>query len=233
MPAHRPIAVVAVLLLLAPGLAAAPQSRRQDRRAPAAGAAELRPAAGPDVGDPAPGLTLYRLDGTATKLADLWTKGPLLVVLGSLTSPEFREHAPGIGQVVGEGVDAVVLYTVEAYPDGGSGPYGASPQPPADPFPGLKIHAHADLAARREAARLAADKLALAVPVLVDGMDDAGWMAFGRRPNAAFLIDDTGYVVARQDVFDPADMAASAHLLMAERQSPSAKPPARSSGGRP
>jgi iodothyronine deiodinase-like protein len=223
-----PVALTAVLaLFLAVPLARSePQAGRQGMRIPDGGSA--RPAAGPDVGDPAPAVTLYRLDGSAVRLSDLWAGKPLLVVLGSYTSPEFREHARAIEplqQTVGGGLSALVLYTLEAYPAGGKGPYGEAAGQPANELLGISIPVHPDLAARRSAARLAGEKLLIGGMIVVDGMDDAAWKAFGRAPNAAFLIDPSGYVAARQQRFDPADMEANARILTGNLQPPPPPPP--------
>lgn len=235
-PAAMAAAALAILLSV-PCLEASPQARRQGRRAPGDPALpDARPAAGPDVGDPAPAVTLRRLDGTSVRLSDYWAGTPLLVVLGSFTSPEFREHARAIERIQAEvgGVAALVVYTLEAYPAGGKGPYGESATANANAMAGASIPAHKDLEARRAAASLAIEKLTLGVPVLVDGMDDAAWKAFGGTANPAFLIDAAGYVVARQATFDPADMEATARMLqeMLRQAEPAAPPPpAKPKGG--
>ena len=46
----------------------------------------------------------------------------------------------------------------------------------------------------------------IAMPVLVDGMDNALWCTYGRMPNIAFMIGIDGRIVVRQDWNDTAQM---------------------------
>jgi len=225
------VLVRAALLLLVASLVApataAPQARNQPRGGTVVPGG-ARPAAGPDVGDPAPALKLSRLSGEEIPLSDLWAGRHLLVVLGSCTAPEFREKAAAVGRFSAEfggEIGVAVVYVLEAYPAGAAGPFGSRPDiAQANIAAGCSIPAHKDLAARREAAKLASRKLGLEATLLVDGMDDAAWKAFGKPVAGAFLIDRQGYIVTPQLSYDPAEMAANARLLV-ELQPPVALPP--------
>jgi hypothetical protein len=184
-------------------------------------------AAGPDVADPAPALTLVDTDGKKVKLSDLWGKGALLLVLGSATSPEFRATAPSLQQLAERRqphVQVVLVYTREAQPANGQSPYEDLPLVPAGEFARPEANT---LTERRAAARLAAEKLKLGTPVrvLVDGMDNGAWSAYGPAPNNAFAIDRHGSVVGRQTWFEAEAMdSILLHLLARNESAPKPKP---------
>jgi hypothetical protein len=188
-------------------------------------------AAGPDVADPAPALTLADTDGKQVKLSDLWSQGALLLVLGSATSPEFRDTALSLQELAERrrAVQVVLVYTKEAQPANGPSPYPDLPAVPAGEFARPKA---GTLAERRAAARLAAEKLKLGKPVrvLVDGMDNAAWSAYGPAPNNAFAIDRHGSVVGRQTWFEAQAMDAILLGLMA-RDKPAPEPAAAGDAG--
>jgi hypothetical protein len=152
-----------------------------------------------------------------------------LLVLGSVTSPEFRETAPGLQRLADHFVSrvhVVLLYTREAHPADGPGPYpeGGKPSSPAGEFARSQ---HVEPPDRAAAAKHAWEKLGLGAPlkVLVDGMDNEAWGAYGPAPNNAFLIDRHGYVVARQAWFEMKAMESAIQDLLARD-----KPPAPARG---
>ena len=229
----------AVLLVIVASLAgpspAAPQARNQPRGGTVVPGG-ARPTAGPDVGDPAPEVKLSRLGGEEIALSDLWAGKPLLVVLGSCTAPEFRERAAAVGRFSAEfggEINVAIVYVLEAYPAGATGPFGPRTEiTQTNIAAGCSIPVHKDLAARREAAKLASRTLRLEVPVLADGMDDAAWKAFGKPVAGAFLIDRQGYIVTPQVSYDPTEMAANARLLVQLQPPPEPPPPPTGSKGR-
>ena len=196
----RSTLVLAALLSVATGLPA----QRRARRPPSVPYER----AGPDVGDRAPDLAVWGPGGEPIQLADLWADRPLILVLGSYTSPEFRETVDGLERLAGAfgvRIRTGVLYTLEAHPKGSKSPYGGEESAGAG---GVALEQPVDLEGRRAAARLAMEKLPIrAATVVVDGMDNAAWNAYGPAPNNAFLID-RGYVVERQPWFDPVAMDA-------------------------
>jgi hypothetical protein len=181
-------------------------------------------------------LKLTRLGGEEVAFSSLWAGRPLLVVLGSCTAPEFRERAAALGRFSGEfggDLGIAVVYVLEAHPADAAGPFGARPDiTQTNVVAGCSIPVHKDLAARREAAKLATRTLSLEVPMFVDGMDDAAWKAFGKPVAGAFLIDREGYIVTPQVSYDPAEMEANARLLL-EAQPPPPPPPAPTPPAKP
>jgi hypothetical protein len=190
-------------------------------------------AAGPDLADPAPDFQLTDATGKPVQLSGLWSDRPVLLVLGSLTSPEFRKTAAGLQELAVSHAglaEVVLLYTLEAHPQGRTGPYGTPPsRPPEDPQ--FNVPQAGSAAERSTAARLAMKKLGLGEPlqVLVDGMENAAWNAYGPAPNNAFVIDMNGEVVGRAAWFDAAAMKSILDDLLA--QNPKAEPePAKKDG---
>ena len=57
---------------------------------------------------------------------------------------------------------------------------------------GILIHQHTTLPERRTAAARCAQDLGLAIPVLVDGMDDAGCKAFSAWPERIYILGVDG-----------------------------------------
>jgi hypothetical protein len=210
------------------------QQRRRARRPPESRIVpqEGFAAAGPDVADPAPDLTLADSADAQVTLSELWSEGALVLVLGSVTSGDFRKTAPGLQRLADgyshQGVRTALLYTLEAHPTGGESPYGEAAGPPPPEAANVARPQHKDAAERLEAARFAAKKLGLDEPLLIllDGMDNAAWNAYGPAPNNAFLIDRSGYVVARQGSFDPEAMEGVVLDLLIRQKPPPEKKPA-------
>jgi Iodothyronine deiodinase len=176
--------------------------------------------AGPDVADPAPEIRLLELEGGLVRLSELWADRPLVLVLGSYTCPEFRMSSSSLlrlAQIFSDQVTVGLLYTREALPSDAPSPYPDwKPAPTSTPGVKVELPQAVDMEHRLEAAQLAATKLSLGSPVriVVDGMEDAAWEAYGPAPHNAFLIDRHGTVMARQAWFDAKGMEVLVrHLL--------------------
>ena len=180
-------------------------------------------AAGPDVADAAPDLTLSDTEGEEVRLSDLWSRGALLLVLGSGTSPEFRHTVLTLQHLAERhkaDVQVVLVYTLEAQPTDGPSPYQDLPTVSAGQFARPQAGA---LTERRAAAKFAMEKMRLGGPlqVLVDNMDNAAWNGYGPAPNNAFAIDRQGSVVGRQTWFEAEGMEGILlNLLARDKQAP-------------
>jgi hypothetical protein len=102
----------------------------------------------------------------------------------------------------------IVIYTLEAHPCGVNSPYtnrewtmraswDAAGNPLGQP---------AAYAARVAMARQCASELGVSIPVLVDGMDNAVWCAYGGAPNNAYFIEQDGRISAKHGWYQPAGM---------------------------
>jgi hypothetical protein len=87
-------------------------------------------------------------------------------------------------------------------------------QLPANEAEGIRVRQQTALDERIAAARDAAERLGLTMPVLVDGMDNAASVAFAAWPERFVLVNRDGRIAypgaPGRDGFDPAE--AGAHL---------------------
>lgn len=162
----------------------------------------------PQPGEPAPEIDARRLDGTPVKLSELLDgKRPLVLQLGSHSCPVYRYRRFDIAKLQSEYADRVsfvVLYTVEAHPEGSKSPYrdgewltninritrNRVPQPESTE-------------ARVAQAIWSTEKLGRSDLVVVDTIQDRSWQRYGSAPSAAFVIDASGRIVLRQPWVEP------------------------------
>jgi len=177
---------------------------------------------GPLVGEEAPALPLRDTVGREVELASLWEKTPLVLMTGSHSCPAYRARAAGLQRLFeryGARAKFAVLYTVEAHPAGSVSPYSEQEWlTDENRRDGILLKQPATFEERARLASGSRTALKLEMPVLVDGMDNAGWEEYGNAPNACYLIDSKGEVRLRQDWFDPA--ALEKGLLEAFQEEP-------------
>lgn len=157
------------------------------------------PATGVKVGDPAPDLTIKRLDGNPAKLAMSRGK-PLVLIFASYTVPTFREKAPKLNELVreyrGRNVDFMLVYTAEAFPTGDK-------EIDRNKREKIEIPQHKSFVDRQAVARTAQTTLKLDLPIVVDDMDDTAAKTFGLLPNGVAVIGKDGNIAAIQKWEDP------------------------------
>lgn len=180
----------------------------------------------PQVGEPAPEIDARRLDGTPVKLSELLDgKRPVVLQLGSHSCPVYRYRRFDIAKLqseFGDEVAFVVVYTVEAHPQGSKSPYrdgewltninritrNRVPQPEST---------EARIAqATWSTARLGRNDL-----VVVDTIQDHSWQRYGSAPSAAFVIDAGGRIALRQPWVEPDGIRQALHGLLQRDESPS------------
>ncbi len=195
---------IAVLLLAATQLASAQRDRFSVK--------------GVQIGDTLPPLELRNVQGEAVALAASWKEKPALIVTGSLTCPIARRECPLLEQTLRglEGkVNVVIVYTVEAHPEGDASPYGGRTDTPGINIQNGIIYGQPQtLAKRLELAREFIRHTKTPYPVLVDDLDNRAWQALGSGPNLAVLADPSGKVVAKQGWLDPQAMRTEIERLL-------------------
>ena len=138
----------------------------------------------PAVGESAPDFRLNDPDGRSWALGEFLQRGYLVLEFGSATSIEFRKRAPAIERLAKDWermeVKVLVVYTREAHPGK------------------LRKKAPQNYGERAALARSTRKELRIGVPLLVDDWEDSACRAYGEMPNAAFLLDRQGILVARQ-----------------------------------
>jgi hypothetical protein len=160
----------------------------------------LLDAPGVSPGQPAPDVTLKRLDGT--NFAPAAFRGKLLLIeFGSYSCPSFRQHAAAMEQLKADyagnsDLALLIVYTKEAHPAGAWEVARNREQR-------IAVEQPADQAARAALAKKAQAALRLTIPLALDSMDDAAAAAFGGFPNGAVLVGRDGRVIARQQWTDP------------------------------
>lgn len=187
----------------------------RERAAPTSRAdrsAFLRRASRPEgaaVGTSIPGdLSVHDLNGRPRQLSTLLGKHrPTVIVLGSLSSPSFRDRLLDIPWLLrrldGNG-ELLIIYTREQHPD------GTEWQVPRNEADEVRIPAHDSLEERLELAlRVRNAEGMRGRKVYADSMDDtllkaiAGEESIDRPANYAIVVAPDGTVLARQDWFDP------------------------------
>lgn len=175
--------------------------------------------AAPAPGAAVPDVVVHDASGREVRLADAIGDKPVVLQLGSRSCPVFRYRRFGMHELQREfsgRVDFLVLYTQEAHPVGSSSPYTDEEWDMwINRLTGVRLGATTTLDERRERAVDTVQRLDLDSAVLVDGMDDAAWEAFGAAPSPAFVLDTDGRVVLRQVWVDPAELRPVLRRLLA------------------
>ncbi len=123
----------------------------------------------------------------------------------------------------GNDIDFIVIYTLEAHPCGIASPYTnkewtmeASWDAAGNPLGQPKSYAE-----RLAMARQCVKELGISPTVLVDGMDNAIWCAYGGAPNNAYLIGKDGKILAKHGWYQPEGMELSiTGLIKQQARSP-------------
>lgn len=177
------------------------------------------PGSSPTPGSEVPDVVVYDAAGREARLADVIGRRPVVLQLGSRSCPVFRYRRFGMQKLQREfagRIDFLVLYTQEAHPVGSPSPYSdAEWDLWINRLTGVRLEATTTLEERRERAADTVQRLDLDASVLVDGMDDTAWRAFGAAPSPAFVLDTDGRVVLRQVWVDPAGIRRVLRRLLA------------------
>ena len=170
---------------------------------------------GPELGTWAPEFILKTIEGRIVSLQDLRPLKPVALVTGSYSCPAFRGSSGGLEELHSRYADRVaflMLYTVEAHPEGSQRPYPGSGGKKAagrNRDEGIFVTQPQEYEERVKVAAQCRDALSLDIAIVIDDMDNRVWEAYGAAPNAAYLIDSDGKVIARQGCFDPSTFGQS------------------------
>ena len=96
-------------------------------------------------------------------------------------------------------VNVVVVYTIEAHPEGDPHPYGGRTDTPmVNMCSGIVYGQPKTLSKRMELMKEFIEHTATTYPVWADGMGNLAWEALGSGPNLAGLVDTNGTVLVKQ-----------------------------------
>ena len=175
---------------------------------------------GVQIGEKAPDVKVFDLEGQPTQLASSWKEKPALIVTASLTCPISRNKCPDLKPLVeefGDRINIVILYTIEAHPQGDDSPYRPGEGEWVTPMNQKEGILHRQPTALDERLKLARDlnqRFGKFAPMLVDDMDNTAWTKLGAGPNMALLIRADGLVEAKHGWLDAKKMKGSIEKLL-------------------
>lgn len=185
------------------------------------------PVEAPAVGSQAPEFVATTPDGKVARLSSWIGTRPVVLQLGSHSCPVYRYRRHSMGDLwadYGERAHFLVVYTLEAHPEGATSPYSDEEwNPLINSWLGVNLSPVSGLEERQERARWSRNALELPVTMLVDSMDDSVWRAYGRASSPAFVIDLEGRIVLRQAWLDPKPIRRALDRLLGPSTSHSAR----------
>lgn len=165
---------------------------------------------GPREGEEAPDFELKTVDGRTVTLGRALQSGPVVLEFGSYTCPIFRDRHGAMEKLrekFSGRASFYTVYTLEAHPKGDASPYtGREWVTFPNESRGILYRQPVSEAERKDLAETARDALGMQTEILVDGMRNSVWRAYGGAPNAAYLIGADGKVRTRQGWFNPRGM---------------------------
>jgi len=212
-PAVTTSACRSLLVLVATLLAALPLGCSSEPRLGYEEAREMFESRGVQPGEPLPQLDLVALDGQPVSLDALQGDRPLVLVTASLTCNVARHHQPAVDQLaksLGDTAEVIVIYTIDAHPQGDVCPYTGTEWVPKDNEKDqVLVRQPTDMEQRLALARDFQHRFSDSATVLIDRMDNSSWKALGSAPNLGLLIDAEGIVRTRQGWVDADAMRAA------------------------
>lgn len=165
-----------------------------------------------------PMLRAHTLEGELRPLDEIWHARPVLLVTACLSCGQARrwlEGFVGLRSRYRQDLATVLLYTVEAHPEGSDSPYTDGEWISAK-NKAANIHCAqpSTLDERIYFARELVLSLGGDLDCLVDDMDNTCWQTLGAAPNMGLLIDQQGRVVEKQSWFHPPDMEKAIRALL-------------------
>jgi len=162
---------------------------------------------GPQKGQEAPDFTLTTIDGKIISLSSYIGKKPVVLEFGSYTCPVFREKNPSMEKLHSKyGNDAAffIIYVTEAHPSGDPSPYTGKEWVTApNKSKGILYRQPVNMSQRTDLAKDAQSNLNIQIPIIIDNMNNSAWKAYGKTPNAAYIIGTDGQIKLRQGWFNP------------------------------
>jgi tetratricopeptide (TPR) repeat protein len=147
---------------------------------------------GPKTGEQAPNFTVKKMGSEeSTTLADLRNTGPVLLVFGSYTCPNFRGAASTLNRLYPEYKNDVPFYLIyirEAH----STQDWASTQNQRE---GITLLPAKTMDERGEHATMCVRKLHIEFPALLDTMSGGAEKAYAAWPSKAYLLDTEGRII--------------------------------------
>lgn len=178
-------------------------------------AADLSPnsppvASGPGAGQAAPEFNATRM-GTAARvsLGELRNDGPVLLVFGSYTCPNFRSAADTLNKLYPEYKNQIPFYLIYIREAHSTKDWAST----RNQREGVVLGPAADMGERQDHATMCIRKLHIEFPTLLDGMEGSAEKAYAAWPSKAYVVDKRGKILfstglSEQD-FHPRELEAA------------------------
>ena len=147
---------------------------------------------GPSTGDLAPDFTVTKI-GSEEKvtLAQLRREGPVLLVFGSYTCPNFRGAADALNKLYPEYKDRLPFYLIYIREAHSTTDWQSS----RNQREGVVLPPAANMSERQDHATMCVRKLRIEFPALLDSMNGAAEKAYAAWPSKAYLVDKRGKIL--------------------------------------
>ncbi len=171
---------------------------------------------GPEVGETAPDFTLKSLSGETVTLSNEVGEQPIVLIFGNFTCGPFRSQSGNLEKLYQRYQDRAkffLVYVREAHPSDGW--WMLSNQKA-----GINLVQPNELDSRRSIAQQCQSHLNLAMPFLVDDINDEVGSTYSGMPNRLYLIDQQGKIAFKNGRgpfgFHPHQLEQSLILLLNE-----------------
>jgi tetratricopeptide (TPR) repeat protein len=175
--------------------------------------------AGPGAGDSAPEFDAARMgSGESVTLAELRGAGPVLLVFGSYTCPNFRSAAGTLNRLYPEYKNQIPFYLIYIREAHSTADWSST----RNAREGVVLEPPTSMSEKQDHATLCVRKLGIAFPALLDSMNGAAEAAYAAWPSKAFLLDRRGRIVfstglSEQD-FSPEQLETALRQVSASRE---------------
>ncbi len=180
------------------------------------GATRALAASGPAAGQAAPDFKATRM-GTAARvsLGELRNDGPVLLVFGSYTCPNFRSAADTLNKLYPEYKSQIPFYLIYIREAHSTNDWAST----RNQREGIVLEPAANMGERQDHATMCVRKLHIAFPTLLDSMGGAAEKAYAAWPSKAYLVDKRGKILfstglSEQD-FHPGELEAALRKVAA------------------
>jgi tetratricopeptide (TPR) repeat protein len=148
--------------------------------------------AGPHTGDTAPDFSATKMGSEdRVSLKQLRNHGPVLLVFGSYTCPNFRGAAGTLNQLYPEYKDQIPFYLIYIREAHSTADWAST----RNQREGIVLEPAANLNERQDQATMCVRKLHIAFPTLLDSMNGAAEKAYAAWPSKAYLLDKRGKIL--------------------------------------
>ena len=188
----------------------AAEAARENKLASDLSPKSVSAARGPGEGETAPDFNATRMGTEAhASLGELRNDGPVLLVFGSYTCPNFRSAAGTLNKLYPEYKNQIPFYLIyirEAH----STDLWASTRNQRE---GVALEPAADMGERQDHATMCVRKLHIEFPTLLDSMNGSAEKAYAAWPSKAYVVDKGGKILfstglSEQD-FHPSELEAA------------------------